>query len=89
VARFAVRLVTVTPAVPLPETLREMVSPPAATVTFAVAVATVVGLNRTVTVWVAFNPTRLNGLPDTTLKGAGTDTVPDMVPPAVFCTVKV
>ncbi len=87
--RFAVRLVRVAAPVPLPDTLREMVSPSAATVTFAAAVAVVVGLKRTVTVWVAFSPTRLNGLPDTMLKGAGADTVPDMVPPAVFCTVKV
>jgi len=88
--RFAVRLVSVkAPAAPLPDTIREMVSPSAATVTFAVAVAVVVGLKRTVTIWVAFSPTRLNGLPATMLKGAGADTVPDTVPPAVFCTVKV
>src|SRR5206468_12835161 len=53
------------------------------------AVAVVVGVKRTVTVWGVFSPTTVKGLPDTMLKGAGTDAVPDTVPPTVFCTVKV
>src|SRR5262249_26969595 len=52
---------------------------------FAVAAAVVVGLNRTVTFRVAFSPVRLNVLPYTMLKGAGTDTVPS----AMFCTVMI
>jgi len=88
-ARFAVRFVSVAAPVPVPDAVCEIVSPSAVMTTFAVAVATVVGLKRTVTVWVAFKPTRLNGLPETTLKGAGTDTVPETVPPTMFCTVKV
>jgi len=90
---LAVGVVMVTPgavaSVPLPDTTREIVSPSAAKVTFAVAVAVDVGLKRTVTVLVAFSPVTLNGLPETILKGAGTDAVPDTVPPAVFCTVRV
>jgi hypothetical protein len=73
---------------PKPETTRETVSPLELKVTFAVAVAVVVGVKRTVTVWVVFIPTTVNELPDTMLKGAGTDAVPDTVPPTVFCTVK-
>jgi len=65
------------------------VSPLEVKVIFAVAVAVVVGVKRTVTVWVVFSPTTVKGLPDTMLKGAGTDAVPDTVPPIVFCTVKV
>jgi hypothetical protein len=74
---------------PLPETIRETVSPLDVKVTFAVEVAAVVGLKRTVTVWVAFSPTTVKGLPDTMLNGAGTEAVPDTVPPTMFCTVKV
>jgi hypothetical protein len=54
-----------------------------------VAVAVVVGVNRTFTAWVPPAPLRVNGLPDTTLKGAVTDAVPESVPPPVFDTVKV
>jgi hypothetical protein len=74
---------------PLPDAIRETVSPFDAKVTFAVEVAVVVGLKRTVTVWVVFSPTTVKGLPDTMLNGAGTDAVPDTVPPTVFCTVTV
>jgi len=74
---------------PLPDATRETVSPLEVKVTFAVAVAVVVGVKRTVTVWVVFIPATVNELPDTMLKGAGTDAVPDTVPPTVFCTVKV
>ena len=74
---------------PVPVTIRVRVSPSAARVTFAVAIATTVGVNRTVTAWVAPSPTRLNGLPETMLNGAEADAVPATVPPTVFCTVKV
>jgi hypothetical protein len=83
-----VGLVAVTPA-PLPVTIAEMTSPFAVKLTFVVTVAVVVGLNRTVTVWLAPAPTRLNGLPETMLKGAATEAVPDTVPPLLFCTTKV
>ncbi len=75
-------------ATPVPLAIREMISPSAAKLTFAEAVADVVGVKRTVTAWVAPSPTRLNGLPETMLKGAEVDTVPDTVPPPVFDTVK-
>ena len=90
---FVVGVVMVTAgtvaSVPMPDAVRETVSLSAVMLTFAVAVAVVVGLKRTVTVWVALSPTRLNGLPEKMLKGAGTDTAPETVPPVVFCTVKV
>ena len=89
---FVVGVVMVTVGVlasaPVPETPRESVSPLETKVTFPVAVAVVVGVKRTVTVWVVFSPTTVKGLPDTMLKGAETDAVPDTVPPTVFCTVK-
>src|SRR5213596_1955879 len=74
---------------PVPVTIRERVSPSAVKLAFVVAVAGVVGVKRTVTVWVAPSPTRLNGLPETMLKGAAAAAVPETVPPTVFCTVKV
>jgi len=74
---------------PMPVRIRERVSPSAVKLTFAVAVAGVVGVKRTVTVWVVPSPTRLNGLPETMLKGAEAAAVPETVPPTVFCTVKV
>src|SRR5436853_765526 len=58
--------------------VREMVPPLEAKSTFAVAVADVVGLNRTVTPWLAPTPTRVNALPVTMLKGAEVDTVPEI-----------
>ena len=75
-------------ATPVPLATREMISPSAAKLTFAEAVADVVGVKRTVTARVAPTPTRLNGLPETILKGAEVDTVPDTVPPPVFDTVE-
>jgi hypothetical protein len=72
----------------MPVTIREMVPPSAAKLTFAEAVAVVVGVKRTVTAWVAPSPTRLNGLPETMRNGAGADTVPATVLPPVFDTVK-
>jgi hypothetical protein len=90
---FVVGVVMVTvgalASTPTPDATRETVSPLEAKVTLAVAVAVVVGLKRTVTVWVAFSPATENGLPDTMLKGAGTDTVPDTVPPTRFWIVSV
>src|SRR2546426_6194940 len=74
---------------PVPITAREMVSPSAVKLAFALAVADAVGVKRTVTAWVAPSPTRLNGLPEAMLKGAEVDTMPDTVPPPVFDTVKV
>jgi hypothetical protein len=75
--------------VPMPVAIREMLSPPALTVTFAVAVAAVVGVNRTVTIWVAPAPLSENGLPDTMRKGALVETSPEAVPSRVLCTVRV
>ena len=72
-----------------PVTIREMVSPCAVKMTFAAAVAEVVGVKRTVTTCVAPAPTRVNGLPDTMLKGSEVETVPEIVPARLFCTVKV
>src|SRR5437867_1571517 len=74
---------------PRPGTTRVRLAPFAVKVTLALAVAATVGLKRTLTACVAPTPTRLNEPPDTTLKGAGTDAVPETVPPPVFCTVKV
>src|SRR3989442_3380025 len=68
--------------------IREMVPPLAAKATFAVAVADVVGVKRTVTPWLAPTPTRVNALPDTMLKGAEVDPIPETVPPPVFDTDK-
>src|SRR2546422_28358 len=67
---------------------REIVSPSAVKLRFVLTVADAVGVKRTVTAWVAPEPPRVNGLPDTMLKGAEADTLPETVPPRVFCTVK-
>ena len=69
-------------SVPLPVTILEVVSRSAAKVRFTVAVADMVGLKRTVTAWLAPTP-RVKGLPETMLKGAGADAVPETVPPPV------
>jgi hypothetical protein len=74
---------------PTPLTTREMVSPSAVNATFVVAVAPVVGVNRTVTVCVAPAPLSVNGLPETIVNGAATVAVPVTVPLRVFCTVNV
>src|SRR6266851_3686678 len=74
--------------VPVPVAGREIVSPSAVKLTFVLTVADAVGVKRTVTAWVAPEPPRVNGLPDTMLKGAEADTLPETVPPRVFCTVK-
>jgi hypothetical protein len=75
--------------VPVPVTRRDSVSPSAVKLTLVLAAAVMVGVNRTVTVAVAPDPTSVNGLPETMLKGADTDAVPVMVPLRVLCTVNV
>jgi len=80
---------TVSVAMPVAVTTRETLPPFAVKLTFALTVADTVGLKRTFTAWVAPTPTRLNGLPETTLKGAEIDAAPETVPPPVFDTVKV
>jgi hypothetical protein len=75
--------------VPVPLRSRETRSPAAVTLRSTLAVAAVIGAKRTVTVCVAPAPTRVNELPDTMLKGADVDTVPETVPPRVLVTVKV
>src|SRR2546426_9681166 len=75
------------PSVPRPLTIRRMLSASAAKLTFTVAVVDVVGVKRTVTAWLAPGP-RLNGVPETTLKGTEGDTAPETVFDPVFNTVK-
>ena len=74
--------------VPVPVATRVMLSAPAVKVMFTVAVAVVIGVKRTVTVWVAPAPLSVNGLPYMMPKGATVETAPETVPPRVFCTVK-
>jgi len=76
------------PSVPVPVMIREMVSESTVKLTLAVAVADRVGVKRTVTAWAAPCPARLNGLPETTLKGPEVDTVPETVSRPSFDTVK-
>jgi len=75
--------------IPVPVTIPEMVPPLAVKLRFVLTVVIVVGVNRTFTAWVAATPLRVNGLPDTILKGAATDADPETVPPPVFDTVRV
>jgi len=75
--------------VPVPLTTRVKLSPSALKLTLVDAVASVVGVKRTVTACVDPRPPRLKGLPDTILKGGEAVTVPDTTPPRVFCTVNV
>ena len=74
--------------IPLPVTIGEIVPPPVAKFRLALTVVVVVGVNRTVTVWLVPGPLRENGLPDVTVNGAATDTAPEIVPPPVFDTTK-
>jgi hypothetical protein len=69
---------------PVPVTSRDTVSPSAVKLTFVLASAVLVGVNRTVTVAVAPLPTRVKGLPETMLNGAGTEAVPVTVPMRVL-----
>jgi len=66
--------------VPVPVTSRDSVSPSAVKLTLVLAAAVPVGVNCTVTVAVAPEPTSVNGLPETMLKGALTEAVPVTVP---------
>jgi len=75
-------------AAPLPVAIAELLPPFAVKLTVALAVAVVVGVKRTVTVWLAPTPPRVKRLPDTMLKGAEVDAAPETVPPPVFETVK-
>jgi len=75
-------------SIPVPIAIRERVSRCAVRSTLAIAVADAVGVKRSVTTWVAPRPTRPKGFPETTLKGAEVDTVPETIPPPVFDTVK-
>jgi hypothetical protein len=73
---------------PLPVAIAELLPPFAVKLTVALAVAVVVGVKRTITVWVAPTPSSVNGLPDTMLNGAAVEATPETVPPPVFETVK-
>jgi len=86
----ALETVSVEPVdTPLPVTNRDIVSPSAVKLTFVLDSTALIGAKRTVTVAVAPVPTRVKGLPETMLKGAGTEAVPVMVPERVLWTVKV
>src|SRR5438445_3340336 len=74
---------------PVPVTNRVSVSPSALKLTFVLDSTALIGVKRTVTVAVAPAPTRVNGLPETMVNGAGTEAVPVMVPERVLWTVKV
>jgi hypothetical protein len=73
---------------PVPVTSLETVSPSAVKLTLVLAAAVLVGVKRTVTVAVAPEPTRVKGLPETMLNGAGTEAAPVTVPVRRFWTVK-
>jgi hypothetical protein len=73
----------------MPVITRETTSPSAEKLRFVLAVAVVVGVNRTVTVCVAPFAVSVKGLPETMLNGAATDAVPVTVPLRVLCTVNV
>ena len=75
--------------VPMPVTSLDCVSPFAVKLTFVLAVAALVGVNLTVTSAVAPAPRSVNGLPESMLKGAGTETVTMMVLALVLRTTKV
>lgn len=75
--------------VPMPVTSLDKVWPLLVKMTLALAAAVVVGVNLTVTVAVAPVPTRVYGLPESILKGAGTKAVPVKVALLVLWTVKV
>src|SRR5207249_9066834 len=69
---------------PVPVTSRDTVSPSAVMLRFVLATPLEVGVNLTVTVAVAPLPARVKGLPETILKGAGTEAAPLIVPGRVF-----
>src|SRR4029453_10710795 len=72
----------------MPPPSRDCVSPFPVNVTLVLATAVLFGVNRTVTAAVAPVPS-VKGLPESMLKGAGTEAVPAMVPVPVLRTVKV
>ena len=80
--------ITGAPTLPKPVTVGETVPTLDAMVTVPPTVPAAVGLNRTITGWLSFAP-RLKAPPETMLKGAVAVTVPERVPPPMFCTVKV
>jgi hypothetical protein len=69
---------------PVPVTNRDSESPSALKLTFVLDSTALIGVNCTVTVAVAPMPTRVKGLPETMVKGAGTEAVPVMVPERVL-----
>jgi len=73
----------------MPVTSRDCISPFAVKLTIVLTAAVFVGVNRTVTVAVALVPRSAKGLPESTLKGAGTEAVPVMVWAPALRTVKV
>jgi len=75
--------------IPLPVTMPDRLPPLAVKVRLVLMVAVDVGVKRTITACVVPVPASVNGLPDTTRKGAATETDPESVPPPVFVTVKV
>ena len=81
----ALETVSVEPVdTPVPVTNRDIVSPSAVKLTFVLDSTALIGAKRTVTVAVAPVPTRVKGLPETMVKGAGTEAVPVMVPERVL-----
>jgi hypothetical protein len=74
---------------PMPVTDRERLSPSAVKLTFEVTVALLVGVKRTMTSWVAPGAVSVKGLPETTLKGAEADTLPETEPVLFRDTVNV
>jgi hypothetical protein len=88
-ARDTVKVEDVVVATPVPVASRESVSPSAVKLTLVLAAAVLVGVKRTVTVWVAPVPVRVKGLPETMLNGAATEAVPVTVPVRVPWIVKV
>jgi hypothetical protein len=57
--------------------------------TLLLAATVLVGVNLTMTIAVAPVPTRVKGLPESMLKGGGTNAEPAMVPLLILLTVKV
>jgi hypothetical protein len=88
-ARDTVKVEDVVVPTPVPVASRESVSPSAVKLTLVLAAAALVGVKRTVTVWVAPVPVRVKGLPETMLNGAATEAVPVTVPLRVPWIVKV
>jgi len=73
---------------PVPDTARERVSPPAVKLTVVLTVVVVVGAKRTFTACVVPDA-RVKGLPETMLKGGATVAEPEIVPLPGFDTVRI